>query len=152
MSSDFIAGLHPEIVHFPVALLSTYVVLEIIGLVFNKSFFSNNALLLLCFGVVSAFFAVISGNEAFSAFQNWTEDSKKLLAEHQNYATILLWFSLFVCAARLFLVIKKKFTGLKKFIFIPLALIVLFLVYETGRHGGKLVSKFGVGTELIIKE
>jgi uncharacterized membrane protein len=60
----------------------------------------------------------------------------------------LLWFSSIVCAARVFLTVKKKFTGYKKLAFVIFSAVILFLVYETGKHGGKLVTKFGIGTEI----
>ncbi|RJR09639.1 DUF2231 domain-containing protein [Candidatus Parcubacteria bacterium] len=152
MESDFIAGLHPNIVHFPITLLSTYAVLEITAVILNNEFISKSALLLLCLGVISALFAVFSGNQAFAAYRHWNEQSENLLNEHQSYATILLWFSVLVCALRIFFAIKKKITGFIKFVFILFAIIILYLVYETGERGGNLVSKFGVGTELIFQE
>lgn len=152
MESNFLAELHSEIVHFPIALLSVYAILEIVGIASKKEFISKSALLLLCLGVVAAFLAVLSGNEAFSAFQFWTKESTALLNEHQTYASLLLWFSLVVCALRLFLVMKNKFKGLIKFVFIIFSIVILYLVFETGKHGGKLVSKFGVGTEIILKQ
>jgi uncharacterized membrane protein len=150
MDSNFLAELHPKIVHFPIALLSTYAILEIIGVLFNKDFLNKSALLLLCLGVVAAFFAVLSGGEALSAFTFWTKESTEVLNEHQKFATFLLWFSLIVCAFRLLLTVKKKFIGLKKIVFIIFSLIILFLVYNTGEQGGKLVTKFGIGTDTIL--
>ncbi|MBT8378827.1 MAG: hypothetical protein KJN64_06340 [Ignavibacteria bacterium] len=152
MDSNFLAELHPKIVHFPIALLSTYAVLEIVGIFFKKDFLTKTALLILCIGVVAAFGGVLSGNEAFSSFNFWNIESTAVLNDHQMYATFLLWFSLFICALRLFLTLKKKFLGIKKFMFIIFAFIILFLVYQTGEHGGKLVTKFGIGTELNMKQ
>jgi uncharacterized membrane protein len=39
--------------------------------------------------------------------------------------------------------------GSIKYLFVLFALILIFLVYETGNYGGDLVKKFGVGTEVI---
>ncbi len=150
MEVNFLAELHPKIVHFPIALLSAYAVLEIFGIIFKKDSINKCALLLLSFGVVTAFFAVLSGNDAFSSFQLWTSESTDVLNEHQKYATFLLWFSLIICALRLFLTVKKKFVGYKRIIFIIFSIIILFLVFETGEHGGKLVTKFGIGTDIIL--
>ncbi len=152
MDSNFLAELHPKIVHFPIALLSTYAILEIIGVLLKKDFMNKSALLLLCIGVVAAFFAVLSGSEAFSSFTLWTKESTEVLDEHQKFATFLLWFSLIVCALRLFLTLKKKFIGFKKFVFIIFSLIILFLVYNTGEQGGKLVTKFGIGIETNLQK
>jgi len=149
MDTSFLADIHPKVVHFPVALLITYSFLEIIGIAFNKEFISKSALLILCLGVVSAFFAVLTGNQAASEFDFWNEKSNALLNEHQTYATYLLWFSAIICGLRIFVVLKKKFTGIFKYIFILIALIMIIIVYQTGMHGGDLVKKFGVGTELL---
>jgi len=149
MDTSFLADIHPKVVHFPIALLTTYSLLEIVGIVFKKEFISKSALLILCLGVFTAFFAVLTGNQAASEFGFWNEKSNSLLNEHQTYATYLLWFSVIVCGFRIFVVLKKKFTGIINYIFILFALIIIFLVYETGMHGGDLVKKFGIGTDVF---
>jgi uncharacterized membrane protein len=148
MDSSFLAEIHPKVVHFPVALLTTYSLLEIVGIVFKKEFISKSALLILSLGVVTAFFAVLTGNQASADFIFWTDDSSALLGEHQTYATYLLWLSVLVCGFRIFVVLKKKFFGITKYLFILFALMILFLVYQTGMHGGDLVKKYGIGTEI----
>jgi uncharacterized membrane protein len=149
MDTSFLADIHPKVVHFPVALLTTYAFLEIIGVVFKREFLSKSALLILCLGVVTAFFAVLTGNQAFSNFTFWTDESKALLDKHQTYATYLLWFSVLVCSLRIYFVIKKKFISFTQYLFILFAIVILFLVYETGTHGGDLVKKYGVGTDVF---
>lgn len=149
MDTSFLADIHPKVVHFPIALLTTYSLLEIVGIVFKEEFISKSALLILCLGVVTAFFAVLTGNQAASDFGFWNEKSNSLLNEHQTYATYLLWFSAIICGLRIFVVLKKKFTGIIKYIFILFALIIIFLVYETGMRGGDLVKKFGIGTDVF---
>lgn len=148
MESSFLADIHTKVVHFPVALLATYSVIEIIGIMFRREFLSRTALLILCIGVVTAFFAVLTGNQAAANFPYWNDESSSLLNQHQNYATYLLWFSVFTCAFRLYLTIKKRFAGYLKYSFILIASVILFLVIQTGLHGGDLVKKFGVGTDL----
>ena len=147
MEINFLAEIHPKVVHFPVALLTTYSLLEIVGIVFKKEFISQSALLILCLGVVTAFVAVLTGNQASTDFNFWTDDSSALLVEHQTYATYLLWLSVLVCGFRIFVVLKKKFSGITKYLFILFALMILFLVYQTGIHGGDLVKKYGIGTD-----
>jgi len=148
MDTSFLGDIHPKVVHFPVALLTTYSLLEIVGIIFKKEFISKSALLILCLGVVTAFFAVLTGNQASADFNFWTDDSSALLGEHQNYATYLLWFAVLVCGIRIFVILKKMFSGITKYLFILFALMILFLVYQTGMHGGDLVKKYGIGTEI----
>ena len=148
METSFLADLHPKVVHFPVALLTTYSFLEIIGIAFNKEFLSKTALLILCLGVVSAFFAVLTGNQAATEFNFINEASRTLFSEHQNYATYLLWFSVILCSLRIYIFIKKKLYGMIKYVFIIFALLMLFFVYRTWMIGGELVKKYRIGTEV----
>ncbi len=149
METNFLVGLHPNVVHFPIALIVTYSILEIVGIISKKEFVSNAALLILSIGVVTAFLAVLTGNQAFEQFEYWTEESKALLNEHQTFATYLMWSSFLVCSFRIYLVLKKKFVGIAKYLFILFAATLIFLVYQTGIRGGTLVKKYGVGTELL---
>ena len=148
MEINLLAEIHPKVVHFPVALLATYSVLELAGIVFNKEFISKSAILILCLGVVASFLAVFTGNLAADNFLYWTDESSSLLFQHQTYATYLLWLSAIFCAIRIYVSVKKKFAGIRKYVFLIFALIILFLVYKTGTYGGDLVKKYGIGTEL----
>jgi uncharacterized membrane protein len=149
LETNFLADIHTKVVHFPIALLVTYSLLEIFGIVFNKEFITKSALLILCLGIIVAFFAVLTGNQAANNFNFWNTESSTLLNEHQTFATYLLLVSLSICALRIFFTVKKKFKGLIKYLFVLFALIIIFLVYETGIHGGDLVKKYGVGTDLF---
>jgi uncharacterized membrane protein len=146
---NFLAEIHTKVVHFPIALLTIYSLLEIVGIVFNKEFVTKSALLILCLGVISAFFAVLTGNQASTNFKFWNSESSAILNSHQTYATYLLWVAIIVGVLRFFFIVKRKFSGPIKYLFILFALVIIFFVYETGIHGGDLVKKHGVGTELI---
>jgi len=148
LDTNFLAEIHTKVVHFPIALLATYSILEIVGVLFKNHFVSKSALLILCFGVVTSLFAVLTGNQAATSFLFWNDESNALLSNHQTFATILLWFSAIICGLRTFAVIKKKFTGLTKYIFVLSAILILFLVFKTGTYGGDLVKKYGIGTDV----
>lgn len=148
METNFLAEIHPKVVHFPVALLATYSILEIVGIILKKDFISKSALLILCLGVATSLFAVLTGNQAANNFIYWTAESTAVMNNHQMFATYLLWFSVIVCTLRFYFVIKKKFGNLIKFIFLVFSLIILFLVFQTGFYGGDLVKRFGIGTDL----
>ncbi len=152
MEANFLAEIHPKVVHFPVALLTTYSILEIIGIVFNKEFITKSALLVLCLGVVTSLFAVLTGNQAAANFVYWTDDSLALLNNHQTSATYLLWSSAIICGLRIFAVVKKKFVGLIKYVFAVFAIVILFIVFKTGSYGGDLVKKYGIGTDVYQNE
>lgn len=149
---EFLAGLHPKIIHFPIAFLIIYFVLEAVGISFKKDFFSKTAHLFLFLGVLGLVTAVLSGNQAEEIADKLSDQGAtipfKAIGEHENYANITLWYFTALLVLRTFVVLKKKFTGYIKYSFIVLALVGAFLIYETGEHGGKLVYKYGVGTDL----
>jgi uncharacterized membrane protein len=145
---EFLAELHPKVVHFPIALLLTYVILEIIGIVFRKEFYQKAAHLLLFLGVISAFFAVLTGNQAHTAYQHWNESNSELFNEHQTFANLSVWYFTGILVFRTYLVVKKRFLSFYKYIILALALFGCYLIFQTAEYGGDLIKKFGVGTEL----
>ncbi len=149
---ELLAHFHPKVVHFAIALLSTYVLLEAIGVLFNKEFFSKAAHLILLLGVLGAVAAVLTGNQAEEVAELWEEKGAIIpfgaINEHKDYANITLWYFAALLVMRTVLVLKKKFTGYLKYAVLVLAIVGFYFVYETGEHGGELVYKHGVGTEL----
>jgi len=145
---EFLAGLHPKVVHFPIALLLTYVLLELVGIVFRKEFYLKAAHLLLFLGVIGAIFAVLTGNQAHTAYEYWSESSSKLFDEHQTFANLTVWYFTGLLVYRTYLVVKKKFSSFTKYFILALAFFGCYLVYQTAEYGGNLIKKFGVGTEL----
>jgi uncharacterized membrane protein len=148
---EFLAELHPKVVHFPIALFFTFTIFELLGTVLKKDYFHKAAHLLLFLGVIGAVFAVITGKQAGSANPNWTEASVELVREHSSFASITMWYFVSVLVIKTFLVLKKKINQKFNYMILALALIGCFFVYETSEHGGQLVTKFGIGTELNVK-
>ena len=144
---EFLADIHTKAVHFPIALLITYSLLEIIGLIFNKKLFTQTAFVVLITGIIAIFIAVLTGNKAFEAYQHWDEASSNIFNSHQFYANITTWYFVFMVVLRTFLVVKKKFNGVIKYLFILFAVIGIFFIYKTAEYGGEMINKFGVGTE-----
>jgi len=147
---EFLAELHPKVVHFPIALLLTYVLLELVGIIFRKEFYQKAAHLLLFLGVIGAFFAVLTGNQAHTAYEYWSESSSKLFDEHQTFANLTVWYFTGILVCRTYLVVKKKYSSFTKYFILALALFGCYLIYQTSEYGGNLIKKFGVGTELNI--
>ena len=148
---EFLAELHPKVVHFPIALFFTFALFELLGTILKKDYFHKAAHLLLFLGVIGAVFAVVTGKQAGSANPIWTEASSELIKEHASFANITMWYFVGVLVIKTFLVLKKKINQKINYIILALALIGCFFVYETSEHGGELVTKFGIGTELNVK-
>ncbi|MBT8387186.1 MAG: DUF2231 domain-containing protein [Ignavibacteria bacterium] len=144
---DFLADIHTKAVHFPIALLMTYSFFEIIGIIFNKNLFTQTAFVILITGIIAIFIAVLTGNQAFEAYQHWDEASSNIFNSHQFYANLTTWYFVFITVFRTFLVVKKKFNGIIKYLLILFAVIGVFFIYKTAEYGGEMINKFGVGTE-----
>ncbi len=149
---EILSKIHPVVIHFPVAIFSLYALLEIVNLFLEDTKYHKwiNGFLLL--GVVAGITAVLTGNQAASNLKNIssvTENIKELIEEHETYATLTMWYFTILLSARFYLTNKKKFTKMLKVTFVILAIVGLFLIYETGEHGGKLVYDYGIGTKLF---
>ncbi|MDR3668373.1 MAG: DUF2231 domain-containing protein [Ignavibacteriaceae bacterium] len=144
---EYLAQFHPKLVHFPIAFLLVYLLLEIIGAIFKREFFSKTAHLFLLFGVLGALAAVLTGNQAENAFEGWNKTTHAILETHSTYANITLWFFTALLVLRTFLVVRKKFSNLFKYIFCLLGIVGAYFVYQTGDHGGQMVFQHGVGTQ-----
>lgn len=149
---EFLADNHPKVVHFAVAFLTVYPLLEILAAVIKKDYLDKAAHLILFLGVISAVGAVLTGQQAEEIAEAWEESGAIIpfgsISEHEQYATITLWYFTALLVIRTFLVIKKKFLGILRYGFLILTIIGMYFIYETAEHGGELVYKYGVGTEL----
>jgi len=150
---EFLSHLHPRIVHYPIALFVIYALFEIIGILFKKDFFSKAAFLILFLGLVGAIAAVLTGNSAADAVQQLNKVRALIpveaVSDHVDYANFTLWYFAGILVLRTFVVLNKKFIGGVKYLFIALSLIGVFLVYKTGELGGRLVYKYGAGTDVM---
>lgn len=149
---EFLSAIHPKVIHFPIALLLTYFLFEVLTVVFKKDFLSKAAHLLLFLGVLGALAAVLTGRQAEDAFEFWNKQSSELLEEHELYANITLWYFTALLLLRTFLTFGKKFVGVIQYIIIVLAAVGVYFVFQTGDHGGKMVYQHGVGTDYKIKQ
>lgn len=147
-----LALLHVKVIHFSIAFLILYILLESIGVIFKREFFLKTAHLLLFLGVIAALVAVFTGSNAEALAHEWEKRGAIIpfnaISEHENYATITVWYFSVLLVIRTYLTFKKKFTEYCKYAVLILAFIGGYFLYETGEHGGELVYKHGLGTDL----
>jgi uncharacterized membrane protein len=147
-------GLHPIIVHFPIALLIVAPIIIVIGILMPKSgrTFLISAFLLMLIGTIACFIAVSTG-EAAGELAEQINNVESVLEEHEElaettrtvFAALTAIFGVIVFAPMLF---KKE---LSRMILIPLNLAFLLfygsgvvLLMNTAHQGGRLVHEFGV--------
>ncbi len=136
--------LHPIVVHFPIALLSTAILFAVIESLFRRDVFDQALNWLLGLGVLGGAVAVITGM--------WEEDAveaagvpETAIEQHETLAFATL-------AVFALLLVMRWFRGRRWMpghpaLFFILGLAGLTLLGLTGYFGGDLVYRYGAGVE-----
>lgn len=149
---EFLAELHPKVIHFPIAFFTLYFLFETSGIILSKEYLSKSAFIVLALGLFFSLLSVLTGNQAHEMIKQIQIDVavyNEFIEQHELFATITLWYFLGVFIARTYFTIKKKFVDKLRYIFVILGLIGSVLIYLTGTYGGELVFKYGIGTKLF---
>lgn len=147
-------GLHPIIVHFPIALLIVAPILIVPGMIFQKSgkAFMISAFVLMLIGTAATFVAVATGEAAGELAERMAnveavlENHEELAETSRNIFTALTM----IFAAIVFVpMIFKKELGRTVLIPISLAFLLFYgagtvVLLNTAHEGGRLVHEFGV--------
>jgi uncharacterized membrane protein len=147
-------GLHPLIIHFPIALLLVAPVLLAIGIVMRERGrpWLLAALLLTALGTIAAWVAVSTG-EAAGALAERTPEINAAIERHESLAELVR--NLFTVITLLFTAILfgpgllhrhvvPRITTLAWFVLLAVFGIGALAVVHTGHEGGRLVHEFGV--------
>ena len=141
------ADLHPFFIHYPIALYTTALIIEIIKLRF-KSIPDYFSLILIVLGAFSSLFASLSGDLSLNESVNIPGISDDL-SRHELLGNILTWLGIISTFTMVYLHLnKKQIIWLKWIVIIALSIGVLV----TGYFGGQLVNDYGAGTKLIMDQ
>ena len=140
---------HPMIVHFPIALLTLSVVVDLAALLGRRRSWHRMAYGLIVAGAVSAAAAVISGNDAAVPYRD--SGLADVVEEHEDYATIVLVTFLATSLGRLPLFLRSRH-GWPLNLWIAVAFAGCCLLWLTSLHGGELVYEHGVGVQVQRSE
>lgn len=145
-------GLHPLVVHFPVALLLAAPVCVLFGLLPRVGQgFRIAALILFVMGTIGAFVAVESG-EASAQVVTLTPEARETLEQHEELAESVGWLFALLTAAYAAILLLPAFVSrvLKKRLprGVPVACSILFLV-ATGLCAGVLANTAHLGGQLV---
>lgn len=164
--TEFLSSLHPKMVHFPIALLFTAGLLELIALFFPNKTIINTALILLGIGLISSIAALITGEQAaLKAKELMSPESPAYLLysteieKHEDAATLVIWVFTLLLILRGWIYIKTNIrkqkvssAGVLRAVSVLLILTGFYFLYQAGELGGQLVYKHGIGTELFNPE
>ncbi len=141
---------HPQIVHFPIAILSAAVLSDLISYFWQKDFFSKMTIALLVVGVIAAFIAVQSGETALDNLKN-INSIKYLLSQHEEAGEKVLKIFGLVLFLKLILLYVKKEILLVKLMLTLVMFAGLFQIYQAGHFGGILVFEKGAGVQQLLE-
>jgi uncharacterized membrane protein len=147
-------GLHPLVVHFPIALLLTAPLFIVIGALRKRggSPFLIAALILMTLGTAGTFLAAATG-EAAGRIAERTPEISAVLERHEELAEItrITFSALTAVFAAIVLVprILPRAAGRVVSMALPLVFLVLYaagtvVLANTAHNGGRLVHEFGV--------
>lgn len=148
-------GLHPLIIHFPIALLLIAPLFILIGAVMQPAkgrAYHLAGLALMCLGTMAVFVAVATG-EAAGELAERMAGVKQVLETHEALAerTQVVFSVLSVIFAALLFVPRLLKHAESRLVTttLPLAFLVLYsagmlLLVNTAHNGGRLVHEFGV--------
>lgn len=136
--------LHPMIVHFPIALVTAGVLLDLAGVFRFGARVRTAAVLLIVAGALGALAAMLSGGAAESAAENIV-GIERALETHEELGRIAAWSMAAFALLRLvaeYLWRRALLVHMLRAVSLP----VLALVLYTGHTGGGLVRDYAAGT------
>ena len=139
---DQMESLHPLIVHFPVALLLTAVVLEIVALLMKRPALHRVALWNVCLGTLGAAAAVATGLQA-QAIGHHTFEIYEVMEVHERLGITTLTLGSVVAGWRL--LARDRLGPRQRWLALALMLVMACTVSYGAYLGGRLVYEFGVG-------
>jgi uncharacterized membrane protein len=149
------AGLHPLIIHFPIALLIFAPVFVVLAIVFPRArlALALSAGVLMLAGTIAAFVAIEAG-QAAAELADRSEAIAPVLERHESlaeqtrnvFAALTLIYAAALLAPRF---TKKKQWGGRAFAIMSVLFLAIYsggvlLLVNTAHHGGVLVHQFGV--------
>ncbi len=137
-------NIHPLIVHFPIALFSTFLLLEIISMMRRSERVFHAASWTLFMGVIFAGIAILLGMQAARTVPHGGI-IHSVIDKHQSYATAASAIALILSLWRLIASERLVTLALPRWIHLFLAVIMVVLIFLTADLGGLMVFKFGVG-------
>lgn len=150
---EWAPNIHPMLVHFPIAIILLAVLLDFLNFFLPDEWWDElKTTILYGIGTLSAIIVYYSGTlAADSVFL--PSGAQSVLNEHADWAWWTVWFFGAYTVLRILLHRYKAMDrkSIRTAVFV-LALPGLFLVYETGNHGAKMVFGYGAGTGQLLEQ
>ncbi|MDO9046630.1 MAG: DUF2231 domain-containing protein [Methylobacter sp.] len=139
-------NIHPLLVHFPIAFLSAFFALDVVGTLAKKPHWRNVAGWLLYLGTVAAVFTVTAGFIAAGSVAHG-DDVHAIMERHEHFGISVLTLAVLLSAWRL----KSGgiIQGGANSFFLILAALLCVLMMLGADLGGLMVYKYGVAVKAV---
>ena len=140
------ASLHPQIVHFAIALLFVGVLFRVVSLLRRPAFVGPAALVLLGLGTIAAVLSVRSGDAAHGPVER-IPGARTAVVEHEEWGERTRNIFLLVMGLEALGLLMLR-SPRSRYVFMASAgvgLIGLFFLYEASEHGGRIVYSYAGG-------
>ena len=128
---------HPMTVHFPIALILTGFLLDVISMIRKKDdSYSKAGYYLMILGTLAAVTGYLTGEFFTGEFKGPAADLKET---HELFAKIAMWTMIFATSLRIILTQLKKENGSLRWLIFGLYFIAVLSVSYAGLLGGQLV-------------
>ena len=137
-------NIHPLVVHFPIALYTTFCLLELIAVLRRSDRVFHAASWTLYIGVLSAVTSILLGMQAARSVPHGGI-VHTIIDQHESYAVTATGIAMILAFWRSIAGERLMDLSPARFVHLVLALITVVLIFLTADLGGLMVYKFGVG-------
>ena len=139
-------NIHPLLVHFPIAFLTAFVVLDFLASCFKKPQWREFAGVLLYFGTATAAFTVIAGFVAANSVAHG-EDVHALMEQHETFGVTVLGLAVVLSGWRL--KSGHQICAQMNILYLMLSALLALCLTLGADLGGLMVYKYGVAVKAV---
>jgi len=133
---EFIAHIHPFVVHFAVAFTLSSILFEFLFLLLKKEHFAKTAFTLAIVAVPFMLLALLTGS--FSEEYYETSREIPLLETHETFGYIAAYAVTGLVLLRILLVVKKRYNATLRVVYLVLMLAIGACTFYTAEEGGQI--------------
>jgi uncharacterized membrane protein len=134
--TDTLASIHPFVVHFAVSLTLVSAGFDVADFLLRRDTFERTAFALAVLALPALLLAALTGNLAASRV---TDPALLAIVErHELYANIAVWTFSAAALWRIFLHLKRQFSGLRMVIYVFIITAAAMSVFLAARRGGSI--------------
>lgn len=141
-------NIHPLLVHFPIAMLSAFTIMELLGFILKKEELRIAATWMLYIGALGAAGAVMAGLWASSTVPH-SKEIHAIILRHRNFGLTVLGLSLFLAAWRL--KVEARFALVGQIVHLIAAVVMTISLIFGADLGGLMVYKYGVSVKAAFQ-